>query len=161
LYLWEEDILNNIDLCEKLILLYINKKGLLDNYHSFNYYLDNEDLFLKKFLIKPYMDWSSKNLNKIINIKLKEKISKKQKDKWITFNCENCGKSTEQLISRYNKNNHHFCGCDCMHEYKKKQRIKNNCCYCGEELLLKPFQVKKFKKHFCNNECKINFNKVK
>ncbi len=43
LYLWEKDIYENILLCEKLILKYIGNNGVLDNYHSFNYQLDNFD----------------------------------------------------------------------------------------------------------------------
>ena len=37
LYLWEYDIIHNTDICEKLILDYINNNGKLDNYHSFNF----------------------------------------------------------------------------------------------------------------------------
>lgn len=42
LYLWEKDVNENIKLCEDLIDLYINKNGVLNNYHSFNYEYDNE-----------------------------------------------------------------------------------------------------------------------
>ena len=50
LYLWEKDINEDLEKCEKLILKYINNNGKLNNYHSFNYiYKDgvlkeNEDL---------------------------------------------------------------------------------------------------------------------
>ncbi|HBA03773.1 MAG TPA: hypothetical protein DCW51_07405, partial [Clostridium sp.] len=37
LYLWEEDILNNTQLCGTLIREYIKNKGKLENYQSFNY----------------------------------------------------------------------------------------------------------------------------
>lgn len=40
LYLWETDINQNIDLCAKLIELYIKNNGILENYHSFNYKLN-------------------------------------------------------------------------------------------------------------------------
>ena len=33
LYLWEYDIKYNMDVCEKLMLLYISNNGVLDNYH--------------------------------------------------------------------------------------------------------------------------------
>ena len=39
LYLWENDIYENIDLCKKLISSYIHNSGCLENYHSFNYYI--------------------------------------------------------------------------------------------------------------------------
>ena len=56
LYLWESDILNNKVLCEKLIKLYINNNGKLDNYHSFNYILSDNVICLKQKIITPYQD---------------------------------------------------------------------------------------------------------
>ena len=56
LYLWEEDINKNIELCEKLILEYIKNNGTLENYHSFNYYIDNGKLILNNEIIVPYQD---------------------------------------------------------------------------------------------------------
>lgn len=64
LYLWEDDINNNIDLCKKLILKYISSNGILNNYHSFNYHLENNDLVLSDNLIIPYQDMSSNELTK-------------------------------------------------------------------------------------------------
>lgn len=43
LYLWESDIIKSLDKCGELIKKYINNNGKLDNYHSFNYSLiDNQ-----------------------------------------------------------------------------------------------------------------------
>lgn len=57
LYIWEHDTYNDLDKCEKLILEYIKKNGELENYHSFNYYLDkNGELKLRDKLITPYQD---------------------------------------------------------------------------------------------------------
>ena len=59
LYLWESDIYNNTALCKQLILQYIKNDGDLKNYHSFNYYLnENEQLCLlpENKLILPYQD---------------------------------------------------------------------------------------------------------
>lgn len=66
LYLWEEDILNNPLLCKNLINLYINRKGLLENYHSFNYELIDEQLVLKTDLIIPYQDMDIEIINRHI-----------------------------------------------------------------------------------------------
>ena len=71
LYLWENDINNNEDLIKELILKYINNNGLLDEYNSFNYSLHNEKLIVNDVLIKPYIDWTSKELNEIKKEKLK------------------------------------------------------------------------------------------
>lgn len=52
LYLWENDLYNNINVCESLINEYIKQKGMMDNYHSFNYYIDkNDNLILSNKLI--------------------------------------------------------------------------------------------------------------
>ena len=54
LYLWESDIYNNIDVCMKLINLYIKNNGVLENYNSFNYYINDNDLILKNSITKTY-----------------------------------------------------------------------------------------------------------
>lgn len=67
LYLWESDINNNIKLCEKLILKYIECNGILENYHSFNWRLENDDVILSNKIIIPYQDMKTdeyKNLLK-------------------------------------------------------------------------------------------------
>lgn len=56
LYLWEDDIYNNLDVCKNLINKYINNNGILENYHSFNYHMENNDLVLNENIIIPYQD---------------------------------------------------------------------------------------------------------
>lgn len=56
LYLWEKDVNENIELCERLILEYIKNNGILENYHSFNYHIDNGKLRLNNEIIVPYQD---------------------------------------------------------------------------------------------------------
>lgn len=57
LYLWETDIDANKEMCEKLILEYIKMNGDLKNYHSFNYFLnENSELTLRNDLIVPYQE---------------------------------------------------------------------------------------------------------
>ena len=107
LYLWEYDIMNNLNKCKNLIIDYIKNKGILSDYNSFNYNENNK--------IISYIDYSSEDLNKIIDIKLKQKISKKDESKWITFNCEICGKEKEQLIGKYNLRKHHYCSKECSY----------------------------------------------
>ena len=57
LYLWEQDIITQIDLCWLLIKDYINRKGVLYNYHSFNYHMNDDKLQLNDILIKPFQDY--------------------------------------------------------------------------------------------------------
>lgn len=56
LYLWEFDIYNRVDLCKKLIEKYIENKGLLKNYNSFNYDFQNDELVLHKTITQPYFN---------------------------------------------------------------------------------------------------------
>ena len=56
LYLWESDINNNPDLCEKIIKEYIDNHGVLNNYQSFNYRIENNELKLNTDLIKAYFE---------------------------------------------------------------------------------------------------------
>lgn len=59
LYLWEKDVDENIELCEKLILEYIKNNGILENYHSFNYHIEDGKLKLNNKIIVPYQDMKS------------------------------------------------------------------------------------------------------
>lgn len=113
LYLWENDLNNNLILCERLIQKYIESNGVLENYHSINYLMVNNNLILNDDIILPYMDWDIEKLNTRIKLETKEKICKKQQDKWVTYNCEYCGKEKEELISHYEKKKHHFCSVNC------------------------------------------------
>ena len=56
LYLWESDIYNNIDMCKNLIYEYINNNGILKNYHSFNYNINNKEIDLNKKIIYPLFE---------------------------------------------------------------------------------------------------------
>ena len=65
LYLWENDILHNIDLCKYLILQYITNKGELTNYHSFNYKLLEDKLILKEDIVVPYFETNIEYYSKL------------------------------------------------------------------------------------------------
>ena len=68
LYLWEDDIYNRLDLCRVLIQLYISKKGLLNNYNSFNYYLSEDgNIILNSNIIKPYFEITEPVVSNVIN----------------------------------------------------------------------------------------------
>ena len=56
LYLWECDIKKNIDLCWLLIKNYIDNRGILDNYHSFNYSYNDNELILNDIIMRPIQD---------------------------------------------------------------------------------------------------------
>lgn len=61
LYLWECDIISDIEKCKKLTQLYIDNSGDLKNYHSFNYHVVNGELQINDDLIIPYQE---RNTNK-------------------------------------------------------------------------------------------------
>jgi G:T-mismatch repair DNA endonuclease (very short patch repair protein) len=56
LYLWEIDINKNIEVCKKLIIEFIENCGVLDNYHSMNYKIENEELILSDKILIPYFE---------------------------------------------------------------------------------------------------------
>ena len=157
LYLWENDILKNKNMCTELIKQYINKKGILSNYHSFNYEY-NKMLILNDNLIIPYMEWDIKDLNNIIDISVKEKMSKKQNDKWITYNCDACGKEKEQLITHYNKNTNHYCSIKCASLSRQKRYIVK-CNNCNNNIEIKKQKYNMNKRFFCNQNCQHEYQK--
>jgi hypothetical protein len=56
LYLWEKDINERPEVCKTLIETYIANMGHLENYHSFNYHIDNEELMVNDNLIVPFFE---------------------------------------------------------------------------------------------------------
>lgn len=68
LYLWENDIINTPKLCELLIKQYVDSKGILGNYHSFNYSVVNGDLILNNDIIIPYQDMPAKQYKQILQM---------------------------------------------------------------------------------------------
>ena len=56
LYIWEKDLLEQEEMCFRLIQQYCENEGILANYHSFNYQLLDNHLQLNKDLIIPFMD---------------------------------------------------------------------------------------------------------
>lgn len=57
LYLWESDIISRPSLCAALIKLYIANDGCLENYHSFNYRVDNRGtLILNSDIVYPHQE---------------------------------------------------------------------------------------------------------
>jgi len=56
LYLWEYDLENNIEICKKLVQKFIKNNGVLNNYHSMNYDIQNEELKLNKLVLIPHFE---------------------------------------------------------------------------------------------------------
>lgn len=57
LYIWETDVLKNPSLCQMLISKYIDSGGVLPNYNSFNYFINNNgQLCLNDNLIYSYQE---------------------------------------------------------------------------------------------------------
>lgn len=66
LYLWENDILHNHDICKKLIGIFLEKAGDLKNYHSFNYVLTDNTIELNENIIVPYQDMNIEQYKHLI-----------------------------------------------------------------------------------------------
>jgi endogenous inhibitor of DNA gyrase (YacG/DUF329 family) len=56
LYLWERDINENFNVCKKLIQYFIENNGDIVDFHSYNYFTDNQVLYVDKNLIDPYFN---------------------------------------------------------------------------------------------------------
>ena len=56
LYLWENDIYNDINKCRLLIELFINNNGHLDNYNSFNYSVQDDVVILNSIIIATFQN---------------------------------------------------------------------------------------------------------
>jgi len=65
LYLWENDIKNNFDVCKLLIMSYINNNGLLSNYHSFNYNIVDGSLMIVNTII-PFFEMDKNYLSQFL-----------------------------------------------------------------------------------------------
>ena len=152
LYLWECDIIENKKLCEELIKTYVNNKGIISNYHSMNYEL-NDSLQIKENIIIPYMDWNMEELNNMVDYKIKDNISRKDPKKWIKFKCENCGKEREELISHYKKYKHHYCSIKCS---SGRNSVEVKCNNCGKTFRIgkQIYENSKTKKFICSKQCK-------
>jgi len=158
LYLWEFDINNNTELCKLLVQEYVNNKGILDNYQSFNYNIVDSILTLNNELIIPYMEYDSEDIREITDTTVKEKMSHKQLDKWITFNCESCGIETEQLIGKYSINEHHYCSNECQGKANRK-RFKVECNNCNKEIEVIQDKYITNKRFFCDQNCQHKYQK--
>lgn len=69
LYLWENDINKRPELCQRLILEYINNNGVLSNYQSFNYEIVDNKLRLNKNIVRPFQDMKKPEIEQYIDIK--------------------------------------------------------------------------------------------
>lgn len=158
LYLWEEDVLNNTELCKKLIKKYIKCKGVLKEYHSFNYFLDDKnEIKLNNIRITPYMEYAPSEIDEILNLEIKYR-----KEYYKHYKCDFCGEDVIQLISKSNWDIH-FCSVDCRTKYKTQESLKNNiefrCDCCGRECVCKVWEYNKHKNHFCSIQCHDIFQK--
>lgn len=68
LYLWEYDIMHNKDLCKRLINYYINNNGVLSNYHSFNYIINDNELMLNQEIVLSYQDMTVEQYKQLLQV---------------------------------------------------------------------------------------------
>jgi hypothetical protein len=158
LYLWENDINKNLDLCSELIKLYINNEGNLNNYHSFNYNITNNNINLSKKLIIPYMQRNKNYINDKLDLSIKEKISRFEPDKHIKFNCDYCGIEKETMLLHYSNCKNHFCSCSCKSKYENTS-IQVKCKHCDKDFLVEQSKYIKNKDLFCSLKCNKEYRR--
>ena len=54
LYLWENEINFYPELCKRLISKYIENKGIIENYNSFNFHIEDNHLQINHNIVNPY-----------------------------------------------------------------------------------------------------------
>lgn len=70
----------------------------------------------------------------------------------IYFNCEYCGKNTNQIPSVYNRSNHHYCSKECRQK-ARGYKIEVKCDYCGKIFKKTRSAVGYSKNNYCSKEC--------
>jgi hypothetical protein len=161
LYLWEYDINNNEKLVENLIKHFIINNGILQNYNSFNYSLNNGIIVLNDNIIKSYIEMSENEVQSKINL---EKIESK-KETYIIYNCDYCGKLNKKGKSKYETvKGKHFCNKECYVNYQRKNGKENHqvtfkCDFCNKEKTTNLYQYKIHKNHFCSKECSDEYKR--
>lgn len=56
LYLWENNLYKNLNVCLELIKLYLSFNGVLQNYNSFNYHLCNNTIELNNNIFSAFFE---------------------------------------------------------------------------------------------------------
>lgn len=173
LYLWEHDINKNLDVCVNLIEKFIEGEGLLENYHSMNYQLEGSKLLAIDTLHIPYMEESFKDIAHLIDLSAREKATKFDKSKYITFKCNYCDNDKTQLLVSYNLASKHYCSIKCNslaqqigNEGSNKLTFDYECASCDKDLQVRNFVHQKLvkgtqKNIFCSKECKHKWKKPK
>lgn len=162
LYLWENDIINNIDLCEKLIKTFIKSQSKMKYFHSMNYKLDDDKLIEIKDNI-PYSRMNYNKIKQLVSTDKREKVTSYDASKHVKFKCDNCSKESEMLKIRYDKCKSHFCSNKCRRE-KMERKFKHTCDNCGKDIYLNKHRHEyivsgKQQNLFCNKKCKNEYQK--
>ena len=66
LYLWESDIKNREEVCRALIRMFVENKGCLANYNSFNYSCESGFLKLKEPVITAFFEYPMQEIIQMI-----------------------------------------------------------------------------------------------
>lgn len=168
LYLWEQDINNNIETCIELITEYIKSNGNLKNFHSMNYFVLDGKLALNKVLLLPYMDRNFNDIASIVNLEVRKKVTRYDETKHVIFNCEYCNEEKTQLIIVYMKAKNHFCSVKCKNLSQQVGNDTGNlkheydCDNCGKPMEVKNYIIQdlkngKRKSITCSRECQHEF----
>lgn len=156
LYLWETDINNNLELCKSLIMEYINHKGVLFDYNSFNYELVDNQLVLKKEKITPLIYLPKKQFEKLLIDGAKEK-----RETYAIIQCDYCDKDIKRSKNMIKRSINHFCSRQCHIEYTRQNKKQIVCCdNCGKEYEEYIIIITNNKNHFCSKQCHINWQQT-
>lgn len=169
LYLWELDINNNPLLCEKLIKNFIDRHGKLEEYHSSSYHIDkNGELKIDNDPIKQYAEWEYNDMKELIDISVREKITRYDPSKNVIFECDNCGKLKEQNLKYYNSRKNHFCSSECKNIFQQNSKsdrlgVTHPCNNCGTVFRVQNYRYQNYlngktKSLCCSRKCQHEYS---
>lgn len=84
------------------------------------------------------------------------------KPRYISTECENCGKAFLCQRFRIEQHDHIFCSKKCEGEWRKSQTpLNTTCAFCGKQIHIKASQIAKCKKNYCSVECLNKDKKIR
>jgi len=105
------------------------------------------------------MEWSTEELNTIVDLSVKEVLSQRQEDKHIIFKCETCGAECDELKVTYETKKNHYCSINCYNKGQTSEGVdvKCNCCEKEYKIIPSKYANNKTKLFYCSSKCYEEF----
>lgn len=104
--------------------------------------------------ITTFSRFKNRNKRQCNECGIKNSIRKQSKK--IDFNCDNCGKKSQQQPWQYNASDKHFCCKECHLEYQKRENVRCICDSCGKEFTKIRSLYNENGYNYCCHECEVS-----